>query len=437
MQVTVEKSGGLQRRLTVQVPGGEVQQKIDARLREIGKTAKLKGFRPGRVPMKVLQQRYGPSVQREVLSQTMQDSLHRAIQQEALRIASNPVIERMPEIKGGQDVRFSAMIEVYPEITPIAADKLSIDRPEVEVTEADVDDMLQTLREQRGSWEAVERKPQPGDHVIIEYSAELSSGRFPEEGVKRMALVMGSTDLDKLEKKIAGLEPGGEAEVKQKFPEGFPEAGLSGQSAKLSLRVDTVRERKLPEIDEEFIKSFSIDSGDLAEMRKEVRSNLEREMRSARSTYLKMQLLDTLLSAHPKLDVPESLVREEAVALARAEARERGEEEPSQVRVQALRDRAHRRVKSGILISEIARQNSILVDGARVRKAVETVADTYEQPREVVQLYYSNPELLRSVEVSVLEDQVVDWVLDQAKVNAKQMSFKDLINAATQSRQGS
>jgi trigger factor len=251
-----------------------------------------------------------------------------------------------------------------------------------------------------------------------------------------MSLLMGQTDLDKLEKKLSGLGVNDEADIKQKFPEDFPEATLAGQTAKLHLKLLGVRERQLPVIDEEFIKSFSIESGDLAEMRNEVRANLERELEGARATFLKMQLLDALLKAHGDVEVPESLVQEEATAMAQSEARQRGEEQADPLRVAQLTDRARRRVKSGILISEIARQNSILVDGARVRKTVETVASTYEQPREVVQLYYSNPELLRSVEVSVLEDQVVDWALDKARVTGKAMAFKDLISAATQSRQG-
>lgn len=436
MQVTVENSGGLQRRLTVQLPGNEVRQKIDARLREIGKTARLKGFRPGRVPMKVLQQRYGASVQREVLSQAMQDSLRRAIQQEALRLATNPVIERMPEVRGDQDLKFTAMLEVYPEVKTIKVEALPIVRPDTEVTEGDIDDMLQTLREQRGSWQAVERSPREGDHLTFEYSTEIKGTRFPAEGVRKMSLLVGASGLDKLEKKLAAMTVGDSAEVKQKFPDDFPEAALAGQTARLEFKLISVRERLLPELNEEFIRSFSIESGDMADMRKEVRANLERELTSARATFLKTQLLDALLRAHADVDVPTSLVREEATSLARAEARQQGQEQVTPQRIDAMLDKARRRVKSGILITEIARQNSILVDGVRVRKAVETVADTYEQPREVVQLYYSNPELLRSVEVSVLEDQVVDWVLEKARVNAKPMKFKDLINAATQSRQG-
>lgn len=433
MQVTVENSGGLQRRLTVQVPGGELREKIDARLREIGKTAKMKGFRPGRIPMKVLQQRYGPSVRNEIVSQTMQSKLFEAIEQEHLRLASSPVIERVPEMRGEADLEFSAVVEVLPEIDSIDAGALKIKQPETEVTESDVDDMLKTLREQRQSLDEVERKPSEGDHVLFEFG----TADAPEDAdPRRLTLVMGSSGLDKVEKALVGLEPGQEGSAKQKFPDNFYDQDLAGSSAKVNLKLVSVKEPNLPEIDEEFIKSFSIESGTMEDLRIEVRANLERELQSARNTFLKTQLLDGLLAAHAGLEVPEGMVRDEAQQLAQREARQAGQEEADPRRVEEHMDQARRRVKSGLLLNEIARQNDIIVDGARVRQAVETVADTYEQSREVVQMYYNNPELLRSVEVSVLEDQVVDWVLENAKVTPETMAFKDLIAEAAKTRQG-
>lgn len=435
MQVTVENPGGLQRRLTVQLPADEVQEQIDSRLREIGKTAKLKGFRPGRVPMKVLRQRFGPSVRNEVVSKTMESSLMEAIQQESLKPASNPVIESMPEVKSKQDFEFTATIEVMPEVGDIDVAKLEVEQPDTKVTDADIDDMLDTLREQRASWEQVDRKPVAGDQVLLEYAADSDDGRVPEEGMTRLAIVMGESGFDKLEKALADLTTGGVSEVNLKFPDNFSEPALAGKKAKVALKVDSVREKQLPELDEEFIRSFSVDSGDLAEMRKEVGNNLEREMNGARLTLLKSQILNGLLDAHGDLEVPEGLVRDEASQLLQQQARQQGRE-PDMSQFDRYMDLARRRVKSGLLINEIARQHDILVDGARVREAVETVANTYEQSREVVQMYYNNPDMMRSVESSVLEEQVVDWVLDHAKVSAKPMAFKDLISAAATSRQG-
>ncbi len=435
MQVTVENPGGLQRRLTVQVPAGEVQQQIDARLREIGKTARLKGFRPGRVPMKVLQQRFGPSVRNEIVSKTVESSLAQAIRQESLKPAANPVIESVPEVKADKDFEFTATIEVMPEIDKVDTAAIEVKSPDAEITEDDIDDMLNTLCEQRATWEEANRQPKDGDQVLIEYAADTKDGRVPEEGMSRLAIVMGQSGFDKLEKVLADLTTGGVTETKLKFPDDFREQALAGKKADVSLKIDSVREKHLPEIDAEFIQSFGIESGDMDEMRSEVRKNLEREMKGARLTLLKTQILNALLASHEDLEVPEGLVRQEAAQLLQTQARQRGFE-PDPSMLPQFSDVARKRVKSGLLISEIARQNDIIVDGAKVREAIESVASTYEQSREVVQMYYNNPELLNSVEGSVLEEQVVDWVLDHAKVNTEAMSFKDLINAAAQSRQG-
>ena len=436
MQVTVENPGGLQRRLTVQVPGEEVQQQITNKLRELGKTAKMAGFRPGRIPMSVLQQRYGASVRNEVVGQTMQRSLFEAIQQESLRPASNPVIEEVNEGTGEEDFSFTATIEIYPEIDKIDAGSITVNTPQAEVADADIDDMIETLREQRAVWDPVERKGAEGDQVSFDYVADVDGETIPAEGKKKMALVLGTTDLDKLEKALAKMEAGDTSTVKQDFPEAFAEPALSGAKAKLDLEVTVVKEKKLPEVDAEFIKSFAIESGEMDEMRSEVRNNLERELSGARLTFLKMQVLDALLGANESLEVPEGMVRDEAASLVQRQAQQLGVE-PDMSHVDNFMDIARKRVKSALLLGEVARQNDILVDGARVREAIETIAQTYEQSREVVQMYYQNQEMLSAVESSVLEEQVVDWVLENAKVSETPMGFKELIEAATAARQGS
>lgn len=435
MQVTVEKPGGLQRRLTVQVPGDELQQQIDKRLREIGKTAKLAGFRPGRIPMTVLKQRYGPSVRNEIVSRTVETNLMEAIQQESLQVASQPVVEKLSDLKGEDDFEFVATVEVYPEFDTIDPKQLSIKSPKTEVTESDIDDMLQTLRQQRTSWDAVDRPAEEGDQVLIEYSVETEQGRIPEEGMSRLAVAIGRSGFDQLEQAVDGLVAGAVTEADLEFPEDFGVPELAGKGGKAALKIDSVRAQNMPEIDEEFIKSFSIESGQLDDMKTEVRANLERELKGARLTYLKAQMVKALMEAFPDIDVPETMVRDEANQLLNNEARQR-DAEPDPSQVDQYMDQARRRVKSGLLINEIARQNDILVDGTKVRAAIETIADTYEQSQEVVQLYYNNPDLLRSVEGSVLEEQVVDWVLENAKVADEEIAFADLINTAATSRQG-
>ncbi len=435
MQVTVENSGGLQRRLTVQVPAEEVQGKIDARLKEIGKTARMKGFRPGRIPMTVLKQRYGGSVRNEVLSQTMQASLAEAIAQEKMQPAGNPVIESMPDLNNGEELSFTALIEVYPDFDDIDVSSLELTAPQTEVSDDDVSNMLQTLREQRQSWEEVERKAEQGDQVLFEYAAENDEGRVPEEGMTLLAVPFGTSGFDALEDLLGGLAPGESGEAELTFPENFSANQLAGKEAKVSVKVNSVRESSMPELDEVFIQSFGVESGALEDMQNEVRNNLERELTGARLTYLKTQLVKRLLDAHAGLEVPESLIQQEAAQLQAMAAQQQGKQaDPAEAG--AFEEPARQRVKAGLLMGEIARQNDIAVDGAKVRQAIEMVASTYEQADEVVQMYYNNPDMLRAIESSVLEEQVVDWVLEHAKVSSQDMVFTDLINAAAESRQG-
>ncbi|NND45769.1 MAG: trigger factor, partial [Xanthomonadales bacterium] len=409
---------------------------MDSRLREIGKQVKIKGFRPGRIPPKVLKQRYGKSVQQEIVAELVQSSVFDAIEKESLRPAANPVIEDLPDFADEGDFRFTASVEVYPDIPVIETSEVSINRPKVEVTEADVDDMLETLREQRQSWHDVDGPAADGHQVTVEYVAETSAGKVPEQGKQRLAVQIGSSGFDALESELRGMQAGDKKQVELTFPEGYGERKLAGQSAQVELETKQVQRAELPEVDEEFVKSFAIESGSLEDLRAEVRNNLERELEQATKSYLKQQLVRSLLSSHGDLEVPESIVRQEMESMRKRAAQARGED-PESIPTEALAKPAQQRVRSGLLIAELARQNNLVIDGARVRKAVETVAETYEQPREVVQMYYGNQQLLQSVENLVLEEQVVDWVMDHAKVTDKPMSFKEVIGAAAATGQQS
>ena len=216
------------------------------------------------------------------------------------------------------------MVEVYPEFDKIDPQSLELTAPQTEITDADLDDMLETLQKQRTSWEAVDRAPQADDQVLIEYSAETDEGRVPAEGVSRLAVVMGKSGFKALEKLLSDLVPGGVTEAKLSFPDDFNVKELAGKKATVAIKVDSVRVKNVPEIDEEFIKSFSIESGQLDDMKAEVRNNLERELKNARLTYLKAQMVKTLMNAFEDLDVPEAMVREEARQLLSHEARQRG-----------------------------------------------------------------------------------------------------------------
>jgi len=436
MQVSVENTGGLQRKLTVQVPGDEIDGKVNNRLRELSKTVRIKGFRPGRVPLSVVRQRFGRQARQEILGETVQASLQQAIASEQLRVAAPPRLESPPEDKDDGNVEFSAIVEVYPDVAPIDAGALEIERPSAEVVDSDVDEMLQTLREQRRSWEAVERTAEEGDQVIMEFAAESEDGRVPEEGYKRMSVVLGKSGFDKLEKALAKIPAGESKKVTLDFPEGFNERSLAGKKAKAELKVVRVSQPKLPEVDEAFIQSFGIDSGELDDLKAEIRDNLERELKNATTSLLKLSLVDQLIKAVPDMEVPQSVVRDEAASMAAQLLSQQGRQQPDASLVQQLAgsfmEPAERRVRAGLLLGELAHQNGIRVDSNKVRQAIETVASTYEEPSEVIQLYYGNQNLLQQVESSVLEEQVVDWALENAKVTPKEMSFQDVIAGATQ-----
>jgi len=431
MQVSVENNSSVEKRLKIQVPAEEVKKQVDARLRELGKQVRLPGFRPGRIPFSVLKQRYGKQATQEVIQQTAQESLQQALEQESLRIAAAPRLEEEPRLDDETGLEINAIIEIYPELETIDVAEIAIDRPDVNVTDADVDEMLETLKKQKITWADVDRKPNEGDQALVEYTAETDEGTVPEEGKHRLAVILGESGFDALEKAVKKMSAGDQKDLELEFPVDYREQELAGKKAKVALTLANVQEGTLPEIDEEFTKSFGVDSGDAEDLKTEIRNNLERELSQAVNTQLKTQLADRLLEMHEDLEVPESIVNNEAQNMLQQMLRG-AEIEVTEEMLGHFRDPARKRVRSGLLLGALAQQNEIAIDGTKVREAIEEIAHTYEEPREVVQMYYNDQRMLQAVENSVLENQVVDWVVDNAKVTDKAMSFQEAINAATQ-----
>jgi trigger factor len=434
MQVFVENTTGLERRLTVTVPGQEIQGKVEAKLHELRKEVRIKGFRPGRVPMSVVKQRYGRQVRQDILNETVQMSLQQAIQDEDLRPASMPSLEAEPKSEDGGDLEFSALLEVYPEIAEMDVGAMAIERPDTEVNDDDVDNMVETLRKQRMVWSGVERTAETGDQVLIDYVAETEEGRVPAEGNLHFAIILGESGFDELEEAIVSIPAGEEKNIELTFPEDFREPALAGKKASVDLTVVSVSEGTLPELDEEFIQGFGIEDGDLEMFQAEIRNNLERELKQATGTVLKARLIEVLLKVSPDLEVPVSIVRQEAAGMVAQIFQAQGQQvEPEQMESMAepFMEQAEGRVRAGLLLGELAQQNKIRVDPAKVREAIETAASTYEEPAEVIELYYNNQRLLQQVESSVLEEQVVDWVLENAKVTLREMNFQEVMDAAT------
>ncbi|MGM0657385.1 MAG: trigger factor [Pseudomonadota bacterium] len=423
----MEKTGDLGRRLTVELPAEQIDQKVSGRLDELRRQVRLKGFRPGKVPLNVVRQRYGAQVRQEVLQEAMQTALQEAITEQELRVAGVSSLNPEDEADGGA-FRFTADVEVFPELPEIEVSDLEIERPVVEIGESDVDDMIQTLREQRRSWSDAGRAAAEGDRVSIRFHARVGDRRVPEEGEHKLQPVLGSGALfEGFEQALIGMEAGDEKTVELEFPEDFGDPELGGNTAEVHIAVDAVEASEMPEADDEFAREFGIEGG-MEQMRVDVRKNLEREMRGARSNRLKKAVTDGLAERYADFSLPESAVQQELQQM-QAQLRQQYGEQVNLPEEQ-LRPGAERRVRLGFLLAEIARQHDLEIDPERVDARIAEIAETYENPAEVIELYKQNEQLVGQIENGVLEEQVVDWVLDNAKVTDSETSFKQLMESA-------
>lgn len=422
----MEKTGDLGRRLTVELPTDEIDRKVSGRLDELRRQVRLKGFRPGKVPLNVVRQRYGAQVRQEVLQEAMQSALQEAINEQKLRVAG--VSSMSPdESADGEDFRFVAEVEVFPELPEIDVSDLEIERPVVEIGESDVDDMITTLRQQRRSWTDAARPAAGGDRVSIEFHAVSGDQRIPETGEHKLQPVLGSGALfDGFEQALTGLEAGAETTVELEFPEDFGDPELAGKTAEVSLKVNAVEASEMPEADDEFAREFGIEDG-MEQMRKDVRKNLEREMRSARVNQLKKAVTDGLAERYAEFSLPDSAVRQEMQQMQTQLRQQYGEQ--ADLPVDQLRPGAERRVRLGFLLAEISRQHDLEIDPERVEARIAEIAETYENPSEVIELYRQNQQLIGQIENAVLEEQVIDWVLDNARVSDKETTFKQLMES--------
>ena len=435
MQSSMENTGSLERKLTVQVPADQIDGKIESKLRELSRQVRVKGFRPGRIPMNVMQQRYGKQVRRDVIGEVLQQSLQAAIEENGVRPVSMPQVSPNEESLLKGDLEYTATFEVFPEIGDTDVSKLKIERPVAEVADGDIDKMITTLRQQRAEWSDSEKKAADGDRVEIEYFAEGKEGRHPVEGNERAVTIIGSDTLfPAFEKALTGCKAGDSKKFKTTIPEGFRETALSGNSAKISSEVLTVKSAELPDNDEDFVRSFGIESGEVEKLRAEIKANLERELENGRMSLLKVEVLDRLLEEKSDLEIPPTLIREEAENMSKqvvARQQQAGVENPEAPPWENFSAAARKRVVAGMVMAELASKNSLVADADRVRAKVETIAATYEQQQQVMELYFSNPQLLQGIESAVLEEQVVEWILDHAIVIDREMTFNEVIQQAS------
>lgn len=425
MQVSVENIGTLERKLTVKFPSDQYETQVSARIAEMGRTLRLKGFRPGKVPANVIRQRFGDQVRGEILSDLINSTLREAVQQEKLQPIANPAIDTTGKPVDGE-IAYTATFEVMPEFPPIDVSGLEISRTVAKVDDADIDKMLETLRLQRRSFDEVDRASAEGDFVLFEYSAKSDDYRFPLDGIERAGSVIGSGSLFKaLDEALIGHSAGDEFEAEIQFPADFRNDHLAGKIAQVRFAIVKVQEPKLPELDGEFAKLFGINDGDLDTFRSEVRANLERELKANLMARLKSEVAEKLADAYPSIEVPRLMIEAEAQSLA-AGSVPRGEQAPPQL-VQAAMPIARKRVLAGLLMGELARKQSIAIDRKLVAEQLAAIASTYEEPEKVIELYNNDPQMMSGLSNRVMEDQVAEWVANHAKTSLHEMSFDDVM----------
>ena len=430
MQVEVT-ANGLERRLTIAVPAEKFDQEIKTRLKSLSQQVRLDGFRAGKVPFKVVERRWGGSVRQEVRNDLMQSSFYEAINQEQLRPAGLPRFELQQEAPG-TGLKYTATFEVYPEFELQVPTNLKVEKPTTEISEADIDAMVETLRKQRSTWAPVTRAARQGDRMVLDFEGSLDGAEFPGNTAKDYSVVLGSGSLiASFEEKLVGLEPGQESDFDVEFPADYRVQDLAGKRVHFKVKVHEVAETKLPDLDEAFFKSFGVQGGGMPAFREEVKATMGREAEQAVKERVKTQVMDALMAANP-IQLPKALIDEE-VARVKEHAGELNLAAQGGAELdKALEERARRRVALGLIIAEIILKNQFKADPNKVRAAVDAVAATYEHPEEVVKWYYTKRERLSNVEALVLEDQAVEWLVQQAEVSEKPLPFQELVSTNRQ-----
>ena len=426
MQVSVETTSGLGRRMTVQIPAEQMDQQVDSKLQQLTRSVRLDGFRPGKVPLSVVKKRYEHQVREETAAELIASTYEQALQQENLKPAGEPNIEQTRN-HSGEELEYIAVFDVYPEVEIPDLGALQIERPLAEVADTEIDQMLDKLRRQRMTWTKVERAAADGDRVEIDFEGTVDGQAFSGNAAKNVPLELGSGSMiPGFEDQLIGVSAGDSKTIDVTFPEDYGSAEVAGKAAKFDITVHSVSEPALPELDDEFARAFGVGDGGLDALREEVRKNMRRELDAAIKNRIKSQVFDALLEK-AALDVPASLLDSEIDALIKKDS-EGADAGGNRGRYE---DEARRRVALGLLISEIIQRNQLAIDPDRVRETIEEMAQSYENPEEVVQWYYSNQEMLTGVQTLIMEETVVNWVVDQAQVEEKSTTFEELMQAVS------
>ncbi|MBD3610606.1 MAG: trigger factor [Gammaproteobacteria bacterium] len=434
MQVSVESTGTLERRMTITVPEEQVATEVEKRLKSMASRVKVDGFRPGKVPLSIVRQQYGNQVRMEVAGEIMQSSFYEAVQQESLKPAGMPSLE--PKlIEPGKGLEFDAVFEVMPEVTLADFDGVEIEKPVTEVADSDIDDTIENIRKQRMDYEDVDRACANEDRVNIDFTGEIDGEEFDGGKSEGFPLDLGAGRMIKgFEEGIIGHSAGDEFALDLAFPEDYHANELAGKDVTFTIKINSVQAPKLPEVDDEFAKSMGIEGG-VEALRAEIKKNMDREVSNNVETRVKQQVMDSLLELND-IEAPAAMVENESKNLAQQMAQNLQSQgmDPSMMNItgEMYQEQAERRVKLGLLLSEVVIQKEIKAEEADIRSFVEEMASTYEKPQEVIDWYYADKNRLSEAESLVIERKIVDWALSQAKVTDKQMSVSELMGPAQQ-----
>ena len=424
MQVSVEAGEGLERKLTVQVPAETVEMEVNNRLNSIKNTVRIDGFRPGKVPFKVVKQKYSGSILQEVAGELMQSTFREAVTQENLQPAGDPVI-KTEELALGKAMEYTATFEVYPEVALAPVADLAIEKTEASVEASDVEKMIDVLRKQKMDWTEVERAAANDDRISIDFVGSVDGEKFDGGSANDMPIVLGAGQMiPGFEEHLLGLKAGDETTFKVSFPEDYASSELAGKEAEFAVTAKKVEEPKMPEVDEEFAKAFGVESGDVEQLKSDIKDNMARELDRKLRTMLKSNVMDALVAANA-IDVPTAIVQQEAETLKKqTEVQTPG----SNLTVDAFMEDAKRRVQLGMILAEVAKTSELQIDADMIKQRVEEMAKDYDDPDEFVNYYMGNQELLSGIQTLVMEDKVVDWIAEQASISTKKSSFDEVMN---------
>ena len=433
MQVTVENTSDLERKMRVTIPSDEVEVQVTEKIKQTAKQVRLKGFRPGKVPLKEVKRRFGAGIRQEVSSEVIQSTYGQALQQEDINPAGMPKIEDV-KIEEGQDLEYTAVFEVFPEVEVAGFDGIEVEKLSSQVEDDDLDKMIQTLREQRTEFSDVERAAVDGDKLNIDFEGFVDDEAFEGGKAESADIVLGSGQMiPGFEEGLIGLSGGDEKDLEVTFPEDYQADNLAGKAAVFKIKVNSVSGPVLPELDDEFFTLFDVKEGGLEAFREEVKSNMQRELDASIKAKVKNQVMDGL-DATNELELPQALLDEEVNRMRQEAVQQFGggqgapQIDPSVLPAEMFSDQAGKRVKLALIINAIVEKNELAPDEDKVRETIETMASSYEDPEQVINFYYSNEQQLSQIRNVVLEEQIVDLVLESAKVSEKAVSYEEAVS---------